>query len=726
MSDSTAWKGAVPSAEYMVYHGIWTNWSRGPVMGATLTLSRADGNYLLAFTAFFISMVSARFWRILCFIAHNKFSTPEPRDAVHHQRQAILRNSASAPSGLWIILQLIWTWRRVADRLLARAMPVILTAVICAAAFTVAGGFSSQLSTGISKEVLLDGSRCGIINAGDDAPGNAVLFHDSNGLSNAANYAQQCYSVNISRAFDCTTFVQPTLPSIIDRNAPCPFDRGICRSNTSNIHLDTGHIDSSQFLGINAPRSERVLFRSTLTCAPLVTENYSDNITLPSGNFTRYYYGPQQIFKYQDFTYQAPGLNSQYPRISDHTKSRGKNLQVAVIQAKPLNGAIVDTSDFNPISELFRDDGDLTIAFLVGNGVWYSEKTTDPWYRGTVPSETWRWLSPNSTDEVAYTPDEAASPLGCLQQFQICNVDENHCGPLKGFYDYQFHSASVFNISEEAIENDELFVENNPLGQRFQWFTGVMAYGGSIDIFRALSQLGAYSLSSQSSMRQGYMGLLAENQWQLDVERWWSIGLASMQAGMVDVAVGPTEAALQPYTIHPPSSYIQDSFCNSQKILTTRSTSFSLFGIYFTYVVGTIIVIVSYSLEPVQNFLYRRKKIAEYARLEWATTESLQLQRVAYQGIGSGTWAGHFDAVPMTESDELMGDLPHSYHTGSGSSCTGHAKLSAEKLDPAPISPPSTGETSEESNESAVEDNRHFMSSAEQEIVPVVSRHATG
>lgn len=204
------------------------------------------------------------------------------------------------------------------------------------------------------------------------------------------------------------------------------------------------------------------------------------------------------------------------------------------------------------------------IAFLVGNGVRYSEKSTDPWYRGTVPSQLWRFLSPNSTEQVAYSPDEAASPLGCLQKYQICHVDENHCGPLTGFYDYQFQSASIFNISEEAMYSDELFVENNPLGQRFQWFTGIMIYGGSIDISDTLSQIGAYSLSSQSFMREGLMGSLVENQWQLDVERWWAIGLASIQAGMVDVAVGPTEAALQPYTIRAPSSYIQGSFCNSQ------------------------------------------------------------------------------------------------------------------------------------------------------------------
>lgn len=224
----------------------------------------------------------------------------------------------------------------------------------------------------------------------------------------------------------------------------------------------------------------------------------------------------------------------------------------------------MDSTDFEPISELSRDDGDVMIAFLVGNGVRYSEKSTDPWYRGTVPSRLWQFISSNSTHQVAYSPDEAASPLSCLQKYQICHVDESHCGPLTGFYDFQYQSASVFNISEEAMYSDELFVENNPLGQLFQWFTGVMTYGGSIDISYILLQIGAYSLTSQSFMLEGLMGSLAENQWQLDVERWWAIALASIQAGMVDVAVGPTEAALQLYTIRAPSSYIQDAFCNSQ------------------------------------------------------------------------------------------------------------------------------------------------------------------
>lgn len=79
----------------------------------------------------------------------------------------------------------------------------------------------------------------------------------------------------------------------------------------------------------------------------------------------------------------------------------------------------------------------------------------------------------------------------------------------------------------------------------------------------------------------------------------------------------------------------------------------------------------------------------------------------------------------MTESDEIMADLPHSYHTGTGSSCTDQAKLGVGELNPALMSPPSTGEASEDANQSPVENNGRCASSAEQESVPIVSPHAT-
>lgn len=60
MKTLTDWSGAASTVQNSVYLGIWTNWSKGAVMGATLTLDRAQGNLLIAFTAVFVGIVTDR------------------------------------------------------------------------------------------------------------------------------------------------------------------------------------------------------------------------------------------------------------------------------------------------------------------------------------------------------------------------------------------------------------------------------------------------------------------------------------------------------------------------------------------------------------------------------------------------------------------------------------------------------------------------------------------
>lgn len=318
MVNETAWTGAAEAVKYGVHLGMWTNWSRGRVLGATLTLSRKDGNYLLAFTAFFIGLVSTRFWRILCFILHNRFSTSISRDALYHQQQAILRNSDSAESGLLVLCQLVWAWHKTVKRSFVRVLPVIATAALSAFAFTMAGGFSSSISTGVGNDVLLDGSNCAFVNTGyPDIGASSVLQPYTSRRSNsAANYAQQCYSTNASGMFDCGTFIKARISSSVDNQTPCPFAEGLCQSD-ANIRLDTGYIDSHEHLGLNAPFDERVIFRTVLQCAPLVTEGYTDDISntsTPAENYTAYYYGPDRFG--QNYTFSTTSWDTQYLQIS--------------------------------------------------------------------------------------------------------------------------------------------------------------------------------------------------------------------------------------------------------------------------------------------------------------------------------------------------------------------------------------------------------------------------
>lgn len=191
-----------------------STWAPGRtgLAGATITISRTDGKYLLFFTGSQPSSSASFPHDSVCFLLLSRLSTPVARDALHRQRQSILRNSDSATSALWNLLQLAWAWRGTAHNLLRRILPIIATAIFCAAAFTVAGGFSSQISTSIGDEVLLDGSNRGIaysmsLNQGTDP--HDLVQYVANEVLNADNYAQQCYAANAVDPSDCTTFILP-------------------------------------------------------------------------------------------------------------------------------------------------------------------------------------------------------------------------------------------------------------------------------------------------------------------------------------------------------------------------------------------------------------------------------------------------------------------------------------------------------------------------------------
>ena len=85
--------------------------------------------------------------------------------------------------------------------------------------------------------------------------------------------------------------------------------------------------------------------------------------------------------------------------------------------------------------------------------------------------------------------------------------------------------------------------------------------------------------------------------------------------------------------------------------------SFSLFGLYFTFVTGSLIILISYALEPIYQCLYHRRKYKEYTYLEWAASETLQLQRIGFEGINAGTWSGSADSVPTTKPGEILTSL---------------------------------------------------------------------
>lgn len=304
-----------------VYIGIWTNWSRGAILGPTLTTTKQYGNLLIAFTALFVTFVASRLWRISCLILHRWYSTAADKSAIHHQRQVILRNSRAADAAIIEFLCLFWSWRKSQIQRIAGLIPLIILSVCYLAAFTAAGGFSSNISSSIGDEVLINGQDCGMIVANNSVESRSIKSRWNAELSNtAANYVQQCYRNNQSNATTaCNKFVRSRLSThTTNLTAECPFQHQICRNPQSTLRLDSGYIDSHDDLGLNAPKNKRFATRYVLHCAPLETNNYVSHVVEDGRGWDRYHYGNITIGSSDnrtdslDYIYKIEDLDLQY------------------------------------------------------------------------------------------------------------------------------------------------------------------------------------------------------------------------------------------------------------------------------------------------------------------------------------------------------------------------------------------------------------------------------
>ncbi|XXG93941.1 hypothetical protein Hte_000191 [Hypoxylon texense] len=651
-----------------VYLGVWTNWSRGSIFGSTLTMQREHGNLLIAFTASFIGFVAARFWKILCLGFHRFWSTPKPQHTLYHQRQIILRNSSAPEASLLSLARLLWAWRRLPVQRLALVAFLALAALASLSGFTVAGGFSSSISTAAGNEVLLNGNNCGIVaplvnlSEATVQDAEADIRRASVQVNDALNYAQQCYGeTNELGDADCNRFVVGNLTTATTNDrAGCPFQDSICRATGSNLELDTGYLDSNDDLGLNAPEDQRFAMRYVMHCAPLKTEGYTSREVASNRTWVRYHYGEVESGSLDnvtilDYTYQVQDIDSQYISEGQGAWLEGKYFILSAKAASTLNGKPYGGS-YNPIPELQVPDGDLSVVFLSGNGVGFIQPMDDGWYQVTTPWRTIRSTGGSGSTQ-SYRPNEAALPMGCVEKWQWCNSAyprETGCGPLASGYDAMFGAAPLFNLTVKDFDPSRPVSPTEP-GNRLVW-PAIMFWGYPSTLPSILRHLGARALESQTRLSDGLQWPLPNNQWHLDVKHWFSTILASIQASFVDTALGNTNPEFDKYVLHPLTD-VERTLCSSQKIHSSAYTSFSMFGLCFTFAMGTLIIAISFALEPFLSFLYKWKKYKPYAHLEWNTNTNLQLHRFAHEELGLVEWRHCTREVPTTDPEAYLACL---------------------------------------------------------------------
>jgi hypothetical protein len=306
-----------------IYVGFWINWSKGSTAGLTLTLTHRQGAYLTAFVAILVTYTGRCVWNIARFIIHQRLCTPPTaaKDAVYHQRQAILRNTDSGLAAAWRFLQMSYAWR--GNQVFRKIVVVLFFSSLLTLSAIAASILSSQVANSTGDEVLISSPNCGWQRTPNsfNYSQTAVLTARVWALAeDSLNQADLCYGQS-SLEKSCSFFVKPKISYNLSRDIECPFKKTdgtlLCAEGSRAIRLDSGYFNSHHDLGFNTKPKHQFLWRNVAECSPLNMVDYTsvEKVTLANASTPRSFFtisigqwGTEDGEGFQDsnITYQYP------------------------------------------------------------------------------------------------------------------------------------------------------------------------------------------------------------------------------------------------------------------------------------------------------------------------------------------------------------------------------------------------------------------------------------
>lgn len=321
----------------------------------------------------------------------------------------------------------------------------------------------------------------------------------------------------------------------------------------------------------------------------------------------------------------------------------------------PKDAAGNSDLEWKPVPELAITDGDVNLLFLSANDIKFLNPVEDPWYSAQIPKGnfTGTYMIGEELNGVVpiWARDSPVRPLGCVERYQFCNPNHpanSSCTSLGG----------IFQVSQEA---SQLYQDEAQL-KHVSWSLSAISdmAAGVADL---VATLGAMALQSRNGLHSGLQATLSDNQWELEVESFFKVTMADLQRSILEQATGPTDPAMRQFLVRPNSTE-ERTACANQKIRSQSFTSVNLLGLTIIFVVGGLIIVASFVLPMAVELFQRRWRKRPFASLEWITNDTLQLQRLAHEAVGSGTWQGACGECPTTVPGELLAvlDITHPDH----------------------------------------------------------------
>jgi hypothetical protein len=284
---------------------------------------------------------------------------------------------------------------------------------------------------------------------------------------------------------------------------------------------------------------------------------------------------------------------------------------------------------WNPVSNLSRTDAEVSLFFLMSNHIYYQDKVDDVLFNASTP---YAGLSDNNP---YYVGSQNVNVLGCIDQHRVCNPGRSEAD---GCTAYAAYGDVVGSLNKIGLNPAQIAT-----AQR------ILSNGLMTSTFNAVNGRGAAALkASQSVFDLVQVDSLPNNQWNVEVEKWFQVSLAKLQQGTINFVVGPSDPALVQYVTTPDKE--AEKLCREQKI--RRSTgaakqNFNLGAIIIVVVLGLTIVVVGFFIDTWVGKWQNKRGKYKRLQLEWVMDGPYQLQRLAYeQGAGVPEWEKRDESIP--------------------------------------------------------------------------------
>ena len=431
----------------------------------------------------------------------------------------------------------------------------------------------------------------------------------------ALSYAQTCYmSDEKSTSPSCKTYQVPTY-NFTAHNTSCPFAAELCASE--GLMLETTLIDSHHDLGINARPEDRIIYQKRATCAVLNTTGHvssrldptdnTDLVDIPDQNISYAYYG-RALFGATPWTYSYNNL-AQYNTNYSASLGQPYLFNIQWHYANDTTDVNTTFSAFVPVSGLDLPSTDLTLFFMSYVGA-YLDQVDDPWFSAHHLHAT---STPVAIAKTRYDPDRIISPLGCVEQHRFCTTKT--CTPYLGAIQLEDPEAFVATLTpRQNVTFNRIW---NAAGESFLGPVVESLAVGTTPVLAA----------SQTITGEHVFGFgLPDNQWQTEVNYWYTVAMSLFQQKFVEYNTG--QIAADTKYLLPPESKEAAWWCKNLMIPSTEFQSFSVLTLILILVFGTLIILSSLMIEQIASWAQKRSgSTRSLARREsWDNDDMLVLQ----------------------------------------------------------------------------------------------------